>query len=118
VNGPELLAQRSRVVWQPVATADVARARHDLGVAAGGLIERVSRYCDSISRDFTKLFLRTRPSPRRADRPRQTAATAIAGVDSLRPLASEALLALFKLHMTTQLENAFGKVIERQAKRK
>jgi hypothetical protein len=42
----------------------------------------------------------------------------IAGVDSLRPLASEALLALFKLHMTTQLQNAFGKVIERQAKRK
>jgi hypothetical protein len=36
----------------------------------------------------------------------------------LRPLASEALLALFKLRMTAQLENAFGKVIEHQAKRK
>ena len=42
----------------------------------------------------------------------------IEGVDSLRPLASEALLALFKLRMTTQLEDAFGKVIEHQAKRK
>src|SRR5664279_6187750 len=42
----------------------------------------------------------------------------IEGVDSLRPLASEALLALFKLRMTAQLEQAFGKVIEHQAKRK
>jgi hypothetical protein len=39
-------------------------------------------------------------------------------VGALRPLASEALLALFKLSMTAQLEGAFGKVIEQQAKRR
>jgi hypothetical protein len=113
-----LLAQRSRVVWQPVATADVAHARHDLGVAAGGLIERVSRYCDSISRDFTKLLRELWQPFDEAGQPDEGWDELIAGVDSLRPLASEALLALFKLHMTTQLQNAFGKVIERQAKRK
>jgi len=37
---------------------------------------------------------------------------------SFGPLASEALLALFKQRMTSQLEAAFGKVIEHQAKRK
>ena len=42
----------------------------------------------------------------------------IAGVTPLRPLASEALLALFKQRMTAQLEEAFGKVLEHQAKRK
>ena len=39
-------------------------------------------------------------------------------VNSLRPLASEALLALFKQRMTTQLEDTFGKMIEHQARRR
>jgi len=41
----------------------------------------------------------------------------IDAVNSLRPLASEALLALFKQSMTSQLEDAFGKVLEHQSKR-
>jgi len=41
----------------------------------------------------------------------------IEAVGALRPLASEALLAVFKQRMTTQLEGAFGKVLEHQAKR-
>ena len=36
VHGAELLVQRPGVVGQPVAAADVAHARGDLGVAAGG----------------------------------------------------------------------------------
>jgi DNA-binding transcriptional MerR regulator len=87
--------------------------------AALVLIERVSRDCDSISRDFTKLFLRELWEPfDEAGQPDEGWDELIEGVDSLRPLASEALLALFKLRMTTQLEEAFGKVIEHQAKRK
>jgi DNA-binding transcriptional MerR regulator len=81
------------------------------------LVERMSRDCDSISRDFTKLFLRELWQPfDEAGQPDEGWDELIEGVDSLRPLASEALLALFKLRMTTQLEEAFGKVIERQAK--
>jgi DNA-binding transcriptional MerR regulator len=87
--------------------------------AALVLIERVGRDCDSISRDFTKLFLRELWEPfDEAGQPEEGWDELIEAVDSLRPLASEALLALFKLRMTTQLENAFGKVIEHQAKRK
>ncbi len=83
------------------------------------LVERMSRDCDSVSRDFTKLFLRELWQPfDEAGQPDEGWDELIEGVDSLRPLASEALLALFKLRMTAQLEQAFGKVIEHQAKRK
>jgi DNA-binding transcriptional MerR regulator len=86
--------------------------------AALVLVERMSRDCDSIARDFTKLFLRELWKPfDEAGQPDEGWDELIEGVDSLRPLASAALLALFKLRMTTQLEQAFGKVIEHQAKR-
>jgi DNA-binding transcriptional MerR regulator len=82
------------------------------------LVEKMSRDCDSISRAFTKLFIRELWEPfEQAGRPDEGWDELIEGIDSLRPLASEALLALFKLRMTAQLEEAFGKVIEHQAKR-
>jgi DNA-binding transcriptional MerR regulator len=87
--------------------------------AALVLVERVSRDADSIARAFTKLFLKELWEPfEQAGRPDERWDELIEAVDSLRPLASEALLALFKQRMTTQLEAAFGKVIEHQAKRK
>jgi DNA-binding transcriptional MerR regulator len=83
------------------------------------LIERVSRDCDSISRGFTKLFLKELWEPfDDAGQPDQGWDELIEGVDALQPLASEALLALFKLRMTGALEDAFGRVIEHQAKRR
>jgi DNA-binding transcriptional MerR regulator len=81
------------------------------------LVERMSRECDSVARDFTKLFLRELWQPfDEAGQPDEGWDKLIEGVDSLRPLASEALLALFKLRMTSELERAFGRVIEHQAK--
>ncbi len=83
------------------------------------LIERVGRDCDSISRSFTRLFIKELWEPfERAGQPEERWDELIEAVDSLRPLASEALLAMFKLRMTSQLEEAFGKVIEQQAKRR
>ena len=87
--------------------------------AALALVERVSRDCDSISRGFTRLFLKELWEPfEQAGQPQERWDELIAAVGELRPLASEALLALFKQSMTVQLEGAFGKVIEQQAKRK
>jgi DNA-binding transcriptional MerR regulator len=86
--------------------------------AALSLVERVSRDCESISRAFTKLFLKEVWEPfEQAGQPDEHWDEIIDSVNSLRPLASEALLALFKQRMTTQLEDAFGKVLEHQAKR-
>jgi DNA-binding transcriptional MerR regulator len=86
--------------------------------AALTLVERIKRDCDSISRAFTKLFLRELWEPfERAGQPDDQWDELIEAVNSLRPLASEALLALFKQSMTTELEDAFGKVLEHQSKR-
>jgi len=86
--------------------------------AALVLVERVSRDCESISRAFTKLFLRELWEPfEQEGQPDERWDELIEAVGSLRPLASEALLALFKQRMTTQLESAFSKVVEHQAKR-
>jgi DNA-binding transcriptional MerR regulator len=104
------------------ALLDAAEQVVALGIplhAALVLIERVSRDCDSISRAFTRLYLKELWEPfDEAGQPDEGWDELIEGVDALRPLASEALLALFKLRMTAQLEDAFGKVIEHQAKRK
>ena len=87
--------------------------------AALALVERVSRDCDSIARSFTRLFLKEVWEPfEQAGQPQERWDELIAAVGALRPLASEALLALFKQAMTAQLEGVFGKVIEQQAKRK
>jgi DNA-binding transcriptional MerR regulator len=87
--------------------------------AALALVERMSRDCDSISRGFTRLFLKELWEPfEQAGQPQERWDELIAAVGGLRPIASEALLALFKLSMTKQLEGAFGEVIEQQAKRK
>jgi DNA-binding transcriptional MerR regulator len=94
----------------------------DIGIslhAALTLVERVSRDCESISRAFTRLYLKELWEPfQRAGQPEDRWDEIIDAVDTLRPLASEALLALFKQRMTTQLEDTFGKVIEHQAKRR
>ncbi len=87
--------------------------------AALSLSDRVSRDADSIARAFTRLFIRELWQPfDEAGQPQEGWDELIESVDALRPLASEALLALFKLRMTAQLEQAFGKVIEHQAKRR
>jgi DNA-binding transcriptional MerR regulator len=83
------------------------------------LIERVGRDCDSVARSFTRLFIKELWEPFERDgQPEERWDGLIEAVDSLRPLASEALLAMFKLRMTSQLEEAFAKVIEHQAKRR
>jgi hypothetical protein len=94
----------------------------DVGIslhAALALVERVSSNCESISRAFTRLYLRELWEPfQRAGQPDDHWDEVIDAVNTLRPLASEALLALFKQRMTTQLEDTFGKVIEHQTRRR
>jgi DNA-binding transcriptional MerR regulator len=86
--------------------------------AALALVERVSRDCESISRAFVKLFMRELWEPfEHAGQPEERWDEVIEAIGELRPIASEALLAIFKQRMTAQVETAFGKVLEQQAKR-
>jgi DNA-binding transcriptional MerR regulator len=104
------------------ALMDAAEQLIALGISlhAGlALVERLNRNCESIARAFTKLFLRELWEPfEHAGQPEERWDELIEAVDSLRPLASETLLALFKLRMTDQLEQAFKKGVEHQAKRR
>ncbi len=101
---------------------DAAEQVMALGIslhAALSLVERVSHNCESISRAFGRLLLRELWEPfEKAGQPDEQWQEIIDAIDSLRPLASEALLALFKQSMTAELEDTFGKMIEHQAKRK
>ncbi len=64
-------------------------------------MERVSRDCESISRAFAKLFLKELWDPfEQAGQPDERWDEVIEAVGALRPLASEALLAVFKQRMT------------------
>lgn len=82
------------------------------------LVERVSRDCQSISRAFVKLCLKDLWEPfAQAGQPEERWEETIKAIDSLRPLASETLLAVFKQSMTVEVERAFGKVLEHQARR-
>lgn len=83
------------------------------------LVERVSHNCESISHAFTRLVIKELWEPfERAGQPEEQWQQLIDAIDSLRPLASEALLALFKQRMAAQLEDTFEKMVEHQARRR
>src|SRR5689334_8006338 len=94
-----------------VVTAEELQARFGEVTALGiplhsalALVERMSRDCDSISRGFVRLFIKELWEPfEQAGQPEERWDQLIAAVGALRPIASEALLALFKLSMTAQL---------------
>jgi DNA-binding transcriptional MerR regulator len=86
--------------------------------AALGLIERVSRDCESISRAFVRLYLKELWEPfAAAGQPEERWDEVIAAIGALRPIASEALLAVFKQRMSAEVETASAKLIARQVKR-
>ena len=104
------------------ALLDAAEQVMALGIslrATLALVERVSNDCESISRSFARLYLKELWEPfEKAGQPDDQWQGLIDAIGSLRPLASEALLALFKQKMAAELEDTFGRMIEHQAKRK
>jgi DNA-binding transcriptional MerR regulator len=87
--------------------------------AALAAMEKVRRSARSASRAFVELFLDELWKPfERAGRPDERWPEITESIERLRPLASEALLAMFKQAMATEVEEAFGKVLEQQAKRR
>jgi DNA-binding transcriptional MerR regulator len=86
--------------------------------AAVEVIEKVHRNAQSVARAFVSLFLDEVWKPfDRAGRPDERWDEITDSIERLRPLASEALLAVFKQKMTAQVEEAFGKLIEEKPKR-
>jgi DNA-binding transcriptional MerR regulator len=81
-------------------------------------IEKLSRNAQSSARTFVELFVDEVWKPfDEAGRPEEGWEEIIAAIGRLRPLAFDALNATFRLSLTTEIEKAFGEVLERRQKR-
>jgi DNA-binding transcriptional MerR regulator len=86
--------------------------------AALALVERLSRDCESISRAFVKLYLKELWEPFvAAGQPEERWDEVTEAIGTLRGIALEALLGMFKLRMSAEVEAASSKLLEHQAKR-
>lgn len=104
VPSPALLAVAERVV--------------ERGVSVGGALavfEIIERHCDAVSESFVKLFIDEVWQPfLAAGLPVEWGSEIEQSIAELRPLATEALVAIFGRRMSAQIDAAFG---ERAAQR-
>jgi DNA-binding transcriptional MerR regulator len=87
--------------------------------AALAAIEKLERNSQASARTFVNLFVDELWKPfDDAGRPEEGWEELIAAIGRLRPLAFDALNATFRLTLTTEIEKAFGEVLERRQKKK
>jgi DNA-binding transcriptional MerR regulator len=87
--------------------------------AALTAIEKLNRNAQSSARTFVDLFVERVWKPfDEVGRPEEGWDEIIAAIGRLRPLAFDALNATFRLTLTTEIEKAFGEVLERRQKKK
>jgi DNA-binding transcriptional MerR regulator len=103
VPSPALLAVAEKVVAR--------------GVSLDGALEvfeQIERDCDAVSESFVKLFVREVWQPfQRAGMPVARWSETEESIERLRPLAIEALVAIFSRRMSAQIEAAFGQLTAR-----
>lgn len=86
--------------------------------AALSVVEELRRHSEAVARAFVKLFLDGVWKPfEDAGHPESRWSDVVESIERLRPLASEALLAVFQQTMTREVESAFGNELMRRAKR-
>lgn len=132
-QAPEVLAQAERLgVLVPVpgdryevpspsllAVAEEIVSRGISLESAFAVLEDIERHCDSVSRSFVKLFLREVWKPfAQADMPLERWPEIEQAVERLRPVATEALMAIFQQRLATQVEGAFKEIARRVEERK
>lgn len=82
-------------------------------------IDKVRGRCRSISHEFVKLFLEDVWKPFEEDGyPEERWPEVREALDRLRPLSLQALVAIYRMTMSDEVEKAFGKQLERMANRK
>jgi DNA-binding transcriptional MerR regulator len=81
--------------------------------AAIAVIEELDRHSDEVARGFVQLFLQEVWAPfQQADMPPERWAALEDAIARLRPLASEAVLAIFQRRLTAQIDAAFGEITD------
>lgn len=107
VPSPQLLRAAEEVVSRGVPLGAALQA-----------IERVKRSTEATAKTFVKLFLDELWKPFEQDeRPDERWPEITETIERLRPLASEAVLAIFKQTMAEEVEQAFGKIFEEHGRR-
>jgi DNA-binding transcriptional MerR regulator len=107
VPSPSLLAVAEEVVGRGISLH-----------SALAILEEIERHCDSVSRSFVRLFLQEVWKPfQQADMPPDRWPEIQEAVERLRPIAAEALIAIFQQRLTTQIEGAFGEITRRLSER-
>ena len=101
---------------------DAAEGVVATGVPLGhalAVIAKVQSRCRSVSHEFVKLFLDDIWRPFEEEGyPEERWPEVRAALDQLRPLSLQALVAVYRMTMSDEVEKAFGKQLERMAKRK
>ncbi|HEX5984172.1 MAG TPA: MerR family transcriptional regulator [Solirubrobacterales bacterium] len=119
-----LLVDLGEERYEAPSPALVRAAEEVLGMgielpAALAAIEKLNRNAQSSARTFVDLFVEKVWKPfDDAGRPEEGWDEIIAAIGRLRPLAFDALNATFRLTLTTEIEKAFGEVLERRQKKK
>ncbi len=103
---PSLLDAAEEVVGRGIPLA------HALTVVA-----KLQAQCKAIAREFVRLFLEDLWKPfAAAGYPQERWGEVTESIERLRPLSSQALLAAYQLTMTHEVEEAFGRELERLTK--
>lgn len=119
-----LLAELGEDRYEAPSPALIRAAEEVLGMGIGlpealTAIEKLTRNAQASARTFVNLFVDELWKPfDDAGRPEEGWDEIIAAIGRLRPLAFEALNATFRLTLTTEVEKAFGEVLERRQKKK
>ncbi len=81
------------------------------------IVERVTKNADSVSETFVRLFLDQVWKPfDQAGRPAADWPAVRETLEELRPLVSDAFVALFQQRMTRRVERSFGRELEKRSK--
>jgi DNA-binding transcriptional MerR regulator len=131
-DAPEILAWAERLgVLVPVAdgryevpspsllaVAEEAVRRGISLLSALAVLEEIQRHVDSVSRAFVELFLAEVWKPfAQADMPAERWPEIEDAVQRLRPIATEALMAIFQQRLGVEIEGAFGEIGRRLSER-
>jgi DNA-binding transcriptional MerR regulator len=86
--------------------------------AALAVVEQLTRHSEAVARAFVKLFMDGVWKPfEEAGHPDARWSEVVESIERLRPLASDALLAVFQQTMTREVEAAFGNELIRRSRR-
>jgi DNA-binding transcriptional MerR regulator len=96
---------------------EVAERVVSRGISLDGALavfEGIEQHCDAVSGAFVEVFLTEVWQPfQRAGMPTERWPELEESIQALRPLATEALLAIFSQRMSAQIDEAFGRLDER-----